>query len=365
MLKTLISALLALVVVSSGAVSEPVFGDGAREKDALSLWLRSAWRDYKSRFVTDAGAVIDDANKGISHSESQGYGMVLAVAADDLDAFRLIRDYTFETLQVRNDSLFAWKVEHTDQGPSIADMNNATDGDLLVAWALLEAYKQWNDPENLASARKILRDVATLLVHETGLGPVLLPGAKGFVDEDGKTLTVNPSYWVFPALESIAQFDRSANWAEIAVVGEEILDLSQRAPTYLPPDWVDISGFKLVPSDKFPPEFGYNAVRIPLYLAFSNNAFREKKAADFSTLHGFSNPEGPAVTHVVTGAIQSTMSEIGFRSIAALSRCIDTSEPFPTSLLQFGSDSYYSSTLQIFTVLALAERNPKCLSPEW
>ena len=40
-----------------------------------------AWRAYKAHFVTEAGRVVDTANKGISHSEGQGYGMLLAVAA--------------------------------------------------------------------------------------------------------------------------------------------------------------------------------------------------------------------------------------------------------------------------------------------
>lgn len=365
MLKISLITSVVLILTATMAVAEPVFGSGAKSKQAVSLWLNSAWRDYVTRFVTAEGAVIDDANEGISHSESQGYGMVLAVAVNDRKSFRKIRDYTIETLQVRQDRLFAWKVEHTPNGPNIADTNNATDGDLLIAWALLEAYKNWSDPEDLASAKAILRDVAQYLIRETTLGPVLLPGAEGFVSDDGNTITVNPSYWVYPALERIAEYDTSANWGEVAVVGEEVLDLSQRAPTYLPPDWVDIARLKLEPSAKFEPEFGYNAVRIPLYLALSGNAFREKKAADFATLSGIGAPSGPTVTHVVTGKTNGVMGGTGFRAIAALTRCIDTSEPFPPALLQFGSDAYYPSTLQLFTVLALAERFPQCLSPEW
>ncbi|WP_305983898.1 glycosyl hydrolase family 8 [Roseibium sp. MMSF_3544] len=365
MLKTIVSATLCLVLSTPGLSAETVFGHGARANDAVELWLKSAWRDYKDRFVTQEGAVIDDANKGISHSESQGYGMILAVAVQDRDTFRLIRDYTFETLQVRKDRLFAWKVEHTAKGPNVADTNNATDGDLLIAWALLEAYKSWGDRENLGSAQHVLTDIAAKLVHDTSLGPVLLPGAEGFLADEGKVVTLNPSYWVFPALESIARFDRSANWSEIAVIGEDVLDLSQRAPSYLPPDWVDIAGIKLEPSAKFAPEFGYNSIRIPLYLAMSENAFREKKAADFATLRGFAAGASPSVVQVVTGDMTSVMGGKGFQAITALTRCIDKSEPFPTPLLQVGGDHYYSTTLQIFTVIALAERYPQCLSLEW
>ncbi|MEG9529489.1 MAG: glycosyl hydrolase family 8, partial [Hyphomicrobiales bacterium] len=43
----------------------------------------TAWRAYRSRFITDQGRVVDTANGQISHSEGQGYGMLLAVAAGD------------------------------------------------------------------------------------------------------------------------------------------------------------------------------------------------------------------------------------------------------------------------------------------
>ena len=71
---------MALFLSLAPAHAEPVFGASARSKEAVSLWLGSAWRDYTSRHMTPEGAVIDDANEGISHSEGQGYGMVLAVA---------------------------------------------------------------------------------------------------------------------------------------------------------------------------------------------------------------------------------------------------------------------------------------------
>jgi len=34
---------------------------------------------YQSKFISPEGRVIDDANGGISHSEGQGYGMLIAV----------------------------------------------------------------------------------------------------------------------------------------------------------------------------------------------------------------------------------------------------------------------------------------------
>ena len=39
----------------------------------------SDWAAYRDRFVLADGRVVDDGNGGISHSEGQGYGLLLAV----------------------------------------------------------------------------------------------------------------------------------------------------------------------------------------------------------------------------------------------------------------------------------------------
>ena len=58
------------------------------------------WSDFRRRFVGGDGRVIDNANGGVSHSEGQGWGMMLAVAFDDVASFDLIADWT-----KRNDTI--------------------------------------------------------------------------------------------------------------------------------------------------------------------------------------------------------------------------------------------------------------------
>ena len=119
-----------------------------------SLKDQDGWRLYRSRFVTEAGRVVDTANGGISHSEGQGYGMLLAVAAGDRAAFERIWGWTRANLMVRPDSLLAWRWEPAKR-PAVADMNDATDGDILVAWALTEAAEAWGEPAYRTAARRI------------------------------------------------------------------------------------------------------------------------------------------------------------------------------------------------------------------
>jgi endoglucanase len=51
------------------------------------------WDQYRSRFITADGRVIDKDNdpKGVTHTEGQGYGMLLAEAAGDRDRFDRVR----------------------------------------------------------------------------------------------------------------------------------------------------------------------------------------------------------------------------------------------------------------------------------
>ena len=119
-----------------GASKPAVLADSLKNPDA--------WRSYRSRFITEAGRVVDTANGMISHSEGQGYGMLLAVAANDRTTFERLWGWTRANLMVRSDELLAWRWE-PGKRPAVADLNDASDGDILVAWALTEAAEAWDE----------------------------------------------------------------------------------------------------------------------------------------------------------------------------------------------------------------------------
>ncbi len=52
------------------------------------------WTDFLGIFVSGDGRVVDTGNGNISHSEGQGYGMLLAVANGDAAAFARIWNWT-------------------------------------------------------------------------------------------------------------------------------------------------------------------------------------------------------------------------------------------------------------------------------
>ena len=120
-------------------------------------WFRSEWRAYRTTFVSPEGRVIDNANGGVSHSEGQGYGLLLAAFAEDREQFQLIWSWTANNLKGRPDPLLAWRWD--PKKGQIADTNNATDGDILVAWGLAEGARRFARPDYLTAAKAIAEAV--------------------------------------------------------------------------------------------------------------------------------------------------------------------------------------------------------------
>ncbi|XBS68472.1 glycosyl hydrolase family 8 [Acerihabitans sp. KWT182] len=117
----------------------------------ISLWLTAfscaadvgnlGWQQYKQAFVLPDGRVVDTGNHDVSHSEGQGYGMLMAVFNDDKQTFANIWRWTRQTLYRDDVGLFSWRYEPQEK-VAIADPNTASDGDTLIAWALLLGGKK-------------------------------------------------------------------------------------------------------------------------------------------------------------------------------------------------------------------------------
>lgn len=91
------------------------------------------WSTFKSRFLTPEGRIVDNANNNVSHTEGQGYGMLLAVANDDRATFDKLWSWTRQHLLNTQNDLFYWRYTPNVSDP-VADKNNASDGDVLIAW---------------------------------------------------------------------------------------------------------------------------------------------------------------------------------------------------------------------------------------
>ena len=326
-----------------------------------ALKTPAVWQAYKARFITDQGRVVDTGNKLISHSEGQGYAMLLAVAANDRAAFDRIWGWTRANLMVRDDQLLAWRWE-PGRRPAVSDMNNASDGDILVAWALAEAGEFWNDMSYRASGRRIAVELARKLVmFKTKLGAVLLPAISGFhADERPDGPVVNLSYYVFPAFSRLKLVAPEVDWAGLTQTGLDILDQTRTKEDALPADWLSLKNWTAKPADGFPPQFSYNAVRAPLYLAWAGIGEREQYAPFMALVKRTKG--AMAIVDVTKGADVGPFGDSGIGAIGALTACVVEGSKAPSQLLSYdASDNYYPATMRILALIAMQMRHGACL----
>jgi endo-1,4-beta-D-glucanase Y len=329
---------------------------------AGSLGDDPSWRAYRARFVTEKGRIIDTANGFISHSEGQGYGMLLAVAANDRPTFERIWGWTRANLLVRSDELLAWRWA-PDHRPAVADMNNATDGDILVAWALTEAAEAWGEPSYRTAARRIAVEFGRkTILFRAAPGPLVLPAVSGFAARDrADGPLVNLSYWVFPAFQRLGAVAPEYDWASVIRSGIEVLRRSRFGPSGLPTEWISAKDEGLRPADGFPPLFSYNAIRIPLYLAWAGVG-RPEDYAPFRTLWGGIDRERLPIVDTRDGRPVEWLTEPGYTALPALVACAQDGTPFPEGLrsVQDGQN-YYPTTLHLLALVAARMRYPSCL----
>lgn len=309
------------------------------------------WVDYKTRFVLAEGRVQDTGNAGMSHSEAQGVTMLLAVHHGDKAVFDRVWTWTRAHLQVRKDQLLAWK--WTGQ-KGASDINNATDGDIYVAWALLRASQRWNVHAYQAAAQAMLQDIKRKCVRDTAWGKVLLPGESGFAD-NGQDITVNLSYWIYPALRDFFRIDQDVVWTELANTGVALTRQGRFGRWSLPADWMQLAQ-PLKPSAKFPPQFGYDAVRIPLFLIWGDVAEEDSLAA-FQAFWKFyrGQPYLPPTVDLVDASIAEYPLSTGMQAIVDLA-CQYPAIHVRLLAIDMKQQDYYSASLWLLVDMVRQEK---------
>jgi endoglucanase len=333
-------------------------GLGAEDASTIAT-PQEQWQAYKNRFIASEGRLVDDSAGGVSHTEGQGYAMLLAAFADDAPTFARLWSWTQANLYIRGDGLAAWRWRPQDD-PHVLDRNNATDGDLLIAWALAEAGRRWRNPAYTTQAHKNALAIARSVTYDSILGRTLAPGATGFGRKDSDDgPVVNPSYWVFPAIDALAEVAPEVDWGAVRVSGLALIDGAKFGPRRLPSDWVSLRN-GLQPAAKFPKTFGYDAIRVPLYLAWSGGGERGR-LQPFADGWASAHYQAPSVIDDVTGAAVEPFAEQGYLAVAALVRCAVAGERFPEELKTVHLDRYYSATLHMLSLAAARQRLPQCL----
>ncbi len=318
------------------------------------------WDNYKRTFISPGGRVIDNANGDVSHSEGQGYGMLLAVAADDPATFERVWAWTRAQLLLRDDGLAAWRWQ-PDATPHVPDRNNASDGDVLIAWALAEAGDAWAKAAYATAALRMIRAIADHDLEDTPFGPALRPGTAGFGAADRPDgPVVNLSYWIYPALKRFDDLAPDRDFAAVAETGLRLMAQARFGPARLPSDWVSLAGTAPAPAAGFPATFGYDAIRVPLYLAWAGHA-TAATLAPFAAVFADTTGTVPAVVDVATGKPLEPLGDSGYRAVAALTRCALGGPALPAEFHAAAVDRYYPTTLRALVLIAAHQTLPRCL----
>ena len=348
------------VALVLGLLAAAVFGMRCSAMAELPRILSASpdaqeWATFKARFVRPDGRVVDTYNGGVSHTEGQGFGMLFAVAFDDREAFERIWTWTDAHLRWEGTWLHAWRYEPGTDTP-VPDANNATDGDLFIAWALERASRRWHEPLYAEAARRIARDIRRLLITEIGGRTLLLPGFTGFETGDGAT--VNLSYYVFPAIEALIAIDPAPIWERLRRDGVELIEDARFGHWGLAPDWLRIApSGEIRPAPDRPARFGYDAVRIPLYLVWAGLGTPER----LRVYRGFwqeyrQEKRHPGWASLDGRSVAPYEASNGLRSIGLIVEAAISGSWSGNVLPGIGSeDDYYSSSLILLSRIAVAD----------
>ena len=318
-----------------------------------SAAMRQDWQAFRHQYVTPEGRVIDTGNGNASHSEGQGWGLMGAQAADDQETFARLLEWTTHNLRRRpNDTLHAWRYKPTDANP-VADLNNATDGDLFIASALARAAIRWQRPDYAAQAARLGRDILGL-VRTAGARTVLLPGAIGFEKPD--CLLLNPSYYAFGLFADLAALVPSAKWEALRQDGAALILQGRYGKWALPPDWlrVDRADGSLSIAPGWPPRFSWDAIRVPMHLAWGGIS-AEPVFAAFHRYWTASKTVQPAWVDLCTEEQAPYSAPAGIRAVAALAT--RSFGPAATSALPsvMAANDYYGAGLVLLSRIAAEE----------
>jgi endo-1,4-beta-D-glucanase Y len=334
-------------VLLGGLGAGLLLGRGAAAQAALE---RQEWQIFHRRFVSD-GRVVDTGNRGVSHSEGQGWGMYAAARLDDRAAFDRLWGWTRAHLRRPQDALHAWRWRPGAAMP-VDDLNNAVDGDLFIAAALVMAGERWGEEALAAQGQAVARDILRLCTRRLGDRLVLLPGAQGFERRD--ELVVNPSYYAFPALRCLAAALPDPGWLALAAGGLGLLRRARFGRWQLPPDWIALGrgGTPSLPGS-WQPRFSYDAVRVPLYLAWAGMAEEPAVAQAIAFWTDPRHHQFPAWTDLTTNAVSPYPAPSGMQAVAAAAMAARGGVTTPGDIpLVAHAPDYYSGMLTLLARFA-------------
>ena len=318
------------------------------------LSLQADWSEYKRLFIANDGRVIDKANGGITHSESIGYAMYLALENRDLVTFSKVDTWQKNNLGRNKFGLVPWKWGKDSLGVwHILDTNNASDGDLWIAYDYLLMYEITKNREYKNTALELMKSIQEHLLVKKAGSVYLLPGKDGF--EKKESLELNLSYYLFFIFEKFSKYDKNGGWMKLRDDGITLLKRSRFGSMALPADWILYNKYTQEVHPSKNRAFGYDAIRIPFNILKSD--IQEKKSL-LTPYKNYVNAMKSAET--IFGICSFADKSISLQNYSyghlsiynMIDKYFNKSESFSKklySLKEKHKDDYYSYSLYLFT----------------
>lgn len=276
------------------------------------------WAAFSARHIQPDGRVIDfNTSQQQSTSEGQSYGMFFALVHNDRATFARVLAWTEANLAGGSlaKQLPAWQWgRKPETGWGVLDPNPASDADLWIAYALMEAGRLWNDANYRALGRGVLAMVVRdEVVSLSGLGRMLLPWPKSVAS--GSQWRLNPSYMPLQLLRYFQQADPTGPWHEVT---ENTLRMfGAVTPKGFAPDWCAWSpDARAFVADPLKGVTGsYDAIRVYLWAGMLSDKDPARKML-LLNLRGprvllADHQPVPEYVDTVTGAVRG-MAPLGF-----------------------------------------------------
>ncbi len=350
---------------SAGATASPPI---ALPASSLAISCSTAWprwEQFKRDFVSADGRVIDVGSADLrTVSEGQSYALFFAVVANDRDAFDTILRWTENNLAQGDLTarLPAWLWGRAPNGKwEVLDTNSASDADLWIAYALLEAGAMWHERSYTARgarlAQRVLDEESATL---PGLGLTLLPGPVGFHPQPDEW-RLNPSYAPLQVIRGIAtELPSDARWPRVEA--STIRMLKESAPQGFAPDW---TLYRAGPGHGFAPDAqshavgSYDAIRVYLWLGAldSSETSRADLLGHFGPFADYINAHqaAPELVDATTGKAGPNLGNAGFSAAVVpflvargQTALADTQAARAESLESQTPPGYYTSVLALF-----------------
>lgn len=248
-------------------------------------YLKSSYHKWQQAYTTKITAhqttITNDAKHSSSISEALGYGMYLAVLANNKhlacqqDFEKLVNYYRNHRVIIahKKTALMQWSQKKTRHG-WISENHSASDGDVWIAYALLLAAKQFHEQRYANYAHQLINDIAKYEVNRTT--NCLCVGE--WANQQSPYYYLMRTSDVLPAcFDAFYQATGDRTWNNVKNTMLTRLAASSDKKTGLCPDFVWANKTTTVKTtsnllkNTHANAYNYNACRIPLNLALSSS----------------------------------------------------------------------------------------------